>query len=138
MTMKKKSNSWVKRTLAIVLLAGVAAIAWSCINSSDGSVKSEEVEQQKASVVERLTKAELEESINSTTDGVVPGDIASRLPTEAQNVVVKNDPAANITAGISEVWILKFLGIYSNIVVVEEECVFDSNNRLETLVIIAE
>lgn len=136
--MKKKSNSWVKRTLAIVLLAGVAAIAWSCINSSDGSVKSEEVEQQKASVVERLTKAELEESINSTTDGVVPGDIASRLSTEAQNVVVKNDPAANITAGISEVWILKFLGIYSNIVVVEEECVFDSNNRLETLVIIAE
>ena len=136
--MKKKSNSWVKRTLAIVLLAGVAAIAWSCINSSDGTAKSEEVEQQKASVVERLTKAELEEAINSTTDGVVPGDIASRLSTEAQNVVIKNDPTASITAGISEVWILKFLGIYSNIVVVEEECVFDSNNRLETLVIIVE
>ena len=146
MKTKSNSNSWIKRTLAIVLLVGVAAVAGSCINSSDGTAKSEDVfgdieeyvEQQNESVAERLTKAELEASINNTTDGSVPEDIINKLSINEQKVIVKNDPNACLTAGISEVWLLKSLGIYSNIIVVEEECIFDSNNRLETLVIIAE
>ena len=73
----------------------------------------------------------------TTEDGSVPEMIWSGFSKNVQKVVVKNDPNASI-ADFNEVWVLKYLGMYSKITVVEEECVYDSEDKLEKLVIIAE
>ena len=143
MTTNKKSGKTVKVIIAILLLAGVAAAAYYFLGAKadgDKGVEADEVVsvERDDAVVERLTKAELEESINNTADGFVPEEIITRFSPNEQKVIVKNDPEANIASGISEVWLLMYMGMYSKITVVEEECVYDSCNRLETLVIIAE
>ncbi len=143
MTTNKKSGKTVKVIIAILLLAGVAAAAYYFLGAKadgDKGVEADEVVNVESddAVVERLTKAELEESINNTADGFVPEEIITRFSPNEQKVIVKNDPEANIASGISEVWLLMYMGMYSKITVVEEECVYDSCNRLETLVIIAE
>lgn len=134
----KKSGTLVKGVVAIVLLIGVAVAAYLYFNPSDGNIASGDVNVEEGVVVSRLTKAELEESINGTIDGSVPEEIATKFSPNVQKIVVKNDPNVNIAVGFSELWVLKFLEIYSKITVIEEECVFDSNNRLETLVILVE
>lgn len=143
MTTNKKSGKAVKIIIAILLLAGIAAAAYYFLGTKADEevvVETDEVVNVESddAVVERLTKAELEESINNTSDGFVPEEIISRFSPNEQKVIVKNDPEANIASGISEVWLLMYMGMYSKITVVEEECVFDACNRLETLVIIAE
>ena len=143
MTTNKKSGKTVKVIIAILLLAGVAAAAYYFLGAKadgDKGVEADEVVNVESddAVVERLTKAELEESINNTADGFVPEEIITRFSPNEQKVIVKNDPEANIASGISEVWLLMYMGMYSKITVVEKECVYDSCNRLETLVIIAE
>lgn len=147
MESNKKTRTLVKGVVAIVLLIGVAVAAYLFFNTSGGNVALGDVnadewgdqnDRVEGVVVARLTKAELEESINGTIDGSVPEDIAAKFSTNIQRIVVKNDPNVNIAVGFSELWVLKFLEIYSKITVIEEECVFDSNNRLETLVILVE
>ena len=143
MTTNKKSGKTVKVIIAILLLAGVTAAAYYFLGAKadgDKGVEADEVVNVESddAVVERLTKAELEESINNTADGFVPEEIITRFSPNEQKVIVKNDPEANIASGISEVWLPMYMGMYSKITVVEEECVYDSCNRLETLVIIAE
>lgn len=145
MATNKKSSSLVKSIIAIVLVLGISAGAYlyfggckcncSCKEVVEETVATEQTEEV---MVERLTKEELEASINNTLDGMVPEEIINRFSPNTQRVIVKNDPDANIASGISEVWLLMFMEMYSNITVVEEECVYDSLNRLETLVIIAE
>lgn len=145
MATNKKSGSLIKSIIAIVLVLGISIGAYiyfggckckcSCEEATQESVVTEQTEEV---MVERLTKEELEASINNTPDGMVPEDIINRFSPNTQRVIVKNDPDANIASGISEVWLLMFMEMYSNITVVEEECVYDSLNRLETLVIIAE
>lgn len=151
MATDKKSGTLVKSVIVIVLLAGVVAAAYFYFKSCNQKVEVEEpievVESFETSDGEdiadevvlagRLTKAQLEESINSTEDGSVPEMIWSGFSKNVQKVVVKNDPNASI-ADFNEVWVLKYLGMYSKITVVEEECVYDSEDKLEKLVIIAE
>ena len=145
MATNKKSSSLVKSIIVIVLVLGISAGAYlyfggckcncSCKEVAEETVATEQTEEV---MVERLTKEELEASINNTLDGMVPEEIINRFSPNTQRVIVKNDPDANIASGISEVWLLMFMEMYSNVTVVEEECIYDSLNRLETLVIIAE
>lgn len=151
MATDKKSGTLVKSVIVIVLLAGVVAAAYfyfkPCNQKAEVEESIEVVESFETSDGEdiadevvltgRLTKAQLEESINSTEDGSVPEMIWSGFSKNVQKVVVKNDPNASI-ADFNEVWVLKYLGMYSKITVVEEECVYDSEDKLEKLVIIAE
>ena len=92
MESNKKTGTLVKGVVAIVLLLGVAVAAYLFFNTSGGNVALGDVNAEgwgdqndkvEAVSVARLTKAELEESINGTIDGSVPEDIASRFSTNA-------------------------------------------------------
>lgn len=136
MTTNNKFGKAINGVAVIIVLGAIIAAGLYFLNSDKNATVVDVVETN--DVVERLTRAELEESINNTVDGFVPEEIFPRLSPIEQKVIVKNDPEACIESGICEVWTRVFLQIYSRITVVEEECVFDSCNRLETLVIIAE
>jgi hypothetical protein len=140
MATNNKSSKAIKGVAVIIVLGAIIAAGLYFFNSDKNTnVEVEKVDiESNDVVVERLTKTELEESINNTIDGFVPEEIFARLSPKEQKVIVKNNPDACIESGICEVWERVFLQIYSRITVVEEECVFDSCNRLETLVIIAE
>ena len=78
-----------------------------------------------------ITEEELEASLNNTTDGLVPSNIASRFA-EAQKVVVRNNPDIKIV-NFSQLWMDMFMGRFIKVKVVN--CKYDYHKRITEVVI---
>lgn len=137
----KKYNSVVreiKPILFVAMFAFVVAMVTGCAGSGNKNTEKEAQESEVATVVERVTAQEIEESINNTTDGAVPERISSRFSLDKQTVVVQNDPDTTDYEfryyAFAEVWLDKLMGCISTVTVVE--CTYDENNKLETLTIV--
>lgn len=137
----KKYNSVVrdiKPILFVAMFAFVVAMVTGCAGSGNKNTEEEAQESEVATVVERVTAQEIEESINNTTDGMVPKSILSRFSLDKQTVVVQNDPDTTDYEfryyAFAEVWLDKFMECISTVTVVE--CTYDENNKLETLTIV--
>lgn len=137
----KKYNSVVreiKPILFVAMFAFVLAMVTGCAGSGNKNSEEEAQEGEVATVVERVTAQEIEESINNTTDGMVPESISSRFSLDKQTVVVQNDPDTTdyefCYYTFAEVWLDKAMGNIATVTVVE--CTYDENNKLETLTIV--
>lgn len=78
-----------------------------------------------------ITEEELEKSLNSTSDGLVPSNISSRLA-DVQKVIVRNNPDIKIVS-FSQLWMDMFMGQFVKVKVVD--CKYDYHKRLTEIVI---
>lgn len=129
----------IKPIFFVAAFAFVISVLTGCAGSGN-KTSDESSESEVATVVERITKQEIEESINNTTDGMVPESLSARFSEVKQTVVVKNDPDTTdyefCYYSFADIWLDKAMGNIKSISVVDEECRYDENNRLETLTII--